>query len=139
MNIPLSNNSSITPTPSQQGSNGSSIGSGIGGKESSSISSVDEYLLDNTTSSSSYTKEESDHLIPNDNDLHEELLHEILNNILPIPQIQNGIDDLNLNENTTTIERNEEKQKPIITNEIKTNDKKQTSNGKYWTENYDKS
>jgi hypothetical protein len=32
----------------------------VGGKESSSISSFDEYSLGNNTSSSSYTKEESE-------------------------------------------------------------------------------
>jgi hypothetical protein len=71
VNIPLSINSSTAPTASQQGSNGSSISSGIGGKESSSISSFDEYLLDNNTSSSSYTKDES---------VHEQLFPEMLNN-----------------------------------------------------------
>jgi hypothetical protein len=44
----------------------------MGGKESSSISSFDEYSLGNNTSSSSYTKEESE-------TNHEELDHEISN------------------------------------------------------------
>jgi hypothetical protein len=55
VNIPLSTNSPTIVAVSQQDSNGSSIG-----KESSSISSFDEYSLGNNTSSSSYTKEESE-------------------------------------------------------------------------------
>ena len=68
VDIPISTNSSIIPTVCQQGSNGSSISSGIGGKESSSISSFDEYLLDTNT----YTKEEPDRLIQNNNEIHED-------------------------------------------------------------------
>ena len=112
-----------------QGSNGSSIGSGICGKESSSISSVDEYLLANNTSSSSYTKDESDGLIHHDKDLHEQLLHGILNNVTPMAQIQREIDELKLTENTNT-DDNEEKQ-TTIPKEINSTDKPQTSNGKY--------
>ena len=47
----------------QEDSNGSSISSGLGEKESSSISSFDEYSPDNNTTSSSYTKEEPEPLI----------------------------------------------------------------------------
>jgi hypothetical protein len=112
-----------------QGSNGSSIGSGICGKESSSISSVDDYLLGNNTSSSSYTKDESDGLIHDDKDLHEQLLHGILNNVSPMAQIQREIDELKLTENMNT-EDHEEKQ-TTIPKEMNSADKPQTSNGKY--------
>ncbi|CAF3974226.1 unnamed protein product [Adineta steineri] len=83
-NSTTTNAVNIPSVSSQQGSNGSSIGSGVGGKESSSISSFDEYL--NNTSSSSYTKEESDHNT-------DELFHDILNNISIKPQIQQEMND----------------------------------------------
>ncbi|CAF0724379.1 unnamed protein product [Adineta steineri] len=91
----------ISSTASQQRSD-------VGGKESSSISSFDEYLLDNT--SSSYTKEESDLLIENNNDIYEELFHELLNNISLKSQIQHEIDEFKLYENITTRTNNEGKQ-----------------------------
>ncbi|CAF1187855.1 unnamed protein product [Rotaria sp. Silwood1] len=129
LNIPSSNSSSIELTTCPQGSNGSSICSGIGGKESSSISSFDEYLLNNHTLSSSYTKETPDSLIQNNNtnDLHEQLHHDILNNISSMTQIQHEIDELKLNENIATDDN--EQNKKLITNQITKTDKEKTSNG----------
>ncbi|CAF4000025.1 unnamed protein product, partial [Rotaria sp. Silwood1] len=121
----------IELTTCPQGSNGSSICSGIGGKESSSISSFDEYLLNNHTLSSSYTKETPDSLIQNNNtnDLHEQLHHDILNNISSMTQIQHEIDELKLNENITTDDC--EQNTKLITNQITKTDKEKTSNGKH--------
>ncbi|UJR20533.1 hypothetical protein I4U23_023660 [Adineta vaga] len=129
LNIPLANILSETIDPSQHGSNGSSIGSGVGGKESSSISSFDDYLLDNNTSSSSFTKEETDQLIENNNtDLHNQLFHGLLNNHSPMTQIQQEIDELKLHETTIPITANinEEKSK-TIENQIPLIDDKQIS------------
>ena len=81
--------------PPQQGSNGSSVGSGIGGDESSSVSSIDDHLLDNDTSSSGYTQEEQEELarlLLDDDDMNEQLLQEILNSVSPLAQIQHEID-----------------------------------------------
>ncbi|CAF1148865.1 unnamed protein product [Rotaria sordida] len=128
LNIPLSNDSLTASATCQQDSNDSSIGSGVGGKESSSISSFDEYLLDNNTSSSSYTKETLDSLIQNDNNnnnLHEPLFHDILNNVSSTAQIQHEMNELKLNENIVT--DNNEENKKAIKNEITKNDKEKLS------------
>ncbi|CAF1224268.1 unnamed protein product [Adineta steineri] len=103
----------IPSLPPQQGSNDSSVDLGVNGKESSS--------------SSNYTKEESDELIENNNDTHEELFYEISNNISFELQIQHKVNELKFNENTTTRTNNEEKQE-IITKENNTNDKKPIAN-----------
>ena len=81
VDILTSDTSSSVPVPSQQGSNGSSLGLNIGGDESSSVSSVDDYLLDNDTSSSSYTQEELARLIMED-DFNEELLKDLNEELL---------------------------------------------------------
>ncbi|CAF2935165.1 unnamed protein product [Rotaria sp. Silwood2] len=129
LNVPLPDSSSALSATCQQGSNGSSICSGVDGKESSSISSIDEYLLDNNTSSSSYTKETSDSLVQNNNtnDLPKQLFHGILNNVSPMAQIQLEMDKLKLNENIATDEKEENKK--TITNETTKKDKEKTSNG----------
>jgi hypothetical protein len=81
----------------QQGSNGSSIGSGNGGDESSSVSSFDDYLLDNDTSSSGYTQEEQEELtrLILEDDLNEHLNQQLLKGILesvsPLARIQHQI------------------------------------------------
>jgi hypothetical protein len=89
--------------PPEQGSNGSSIGSGTGGDESSSVSSVDDYLLDHETSSSGYTQEEQEELarLFTEEDLNELLLEGILDSVSPIARIQHQIYQSRLNENQT--------------------------------------
>ncbi|CAF0844840.1 unnamed protein product [Adineta ricciae] len=139
VNIPLANILSTAVAPSQQGSNGSSIGSGVGGKESSSISSFDDYLLDNNTSSSSFTKEEPDQLIENTNtEVHNQLFQGMLNQLSPLTQIQQEVDELKVNESSTTTDTNAEKSKPIekekptsnaaTTKKLKSSRRKDTSN-----------
>ena len=103
VNIPSSYTSSSTPMPPQQGSNGSSLGSGIGGDESSSVSSVDDYLLDNVTSSSGYTQEEQEELVRliMEDDFNEELLKNILHNVPSIAKIHHEIYQSSSNEKQT--------------------------------------
>ena len=127
VNIPLGNILSAAAAPSQQGSNGSSIGSGVGGKESSSISSFDDYLLDNNTSASSFTKEEPDQLIENTNtEVHNQLFQGMLNELSPLTQIQQQVDELKVNESSTTADTNAEKS-------ITVEKDKPTSNGMIMT------
>ena len=143
--------SSSASVPPLQGSNGSSIGSGIGGDESSSVSSVDDYLLDNDTSSSGYTQEEQDELahIITEDDLNELLLDSILgrDSSRPKNQYQSRSNDKQTTA-TTTFDNEEwiegiiqamqaardEEQKTTAANECTTNstntNKKETSNGK---------
>ncbi|CAF3466512.1 unnamed protein product [Rotaria sp. Silwood1] len=140
VDIPSSNNSSSTGAPSHQGSNGSSIGSGIGGDESSSVSSVDDYLLDNDTSSSGYTLEDQEELtrLMLEEDLNEQLLASILDSVSPLARIQREICQSRFDEKktniTTTIDNEKwiesiiqgiqsanEKQQKITTNDTKIN------------------
>lgn len=82
-----------------QGSNGSSIGSGIAADESSSSSSssFDDYLLDNETSSSGYTQEEQEELtrliLEEDLDEHinQQLLKGIFESVSPLARMQHQI------------------------------------------------
>jgi hypothetical protein len=85
---------SSTTLSAQQGSNGSSIGSGNGGDESSSISSFDDYLLDNHSSSSGYTQEEQEELtrLILEEDLNEQLLEGILESVSPFGNLEHQID-----------------------------------------------
>ena len=91
---------SSTSISAPQGSNGSSIGSGIGGDESSSSSSsssFDDYLLDNETSSSGYTQEEQEELtrliLEEDLDEHinQQLLKGIFESVSPLARMQHHI------------------------------------------------
>lgn len=140
VDIPSSNSSSSVPIPPQQGSNGSSVGSGIGCEESSSVSSVDDYLLDNDTSSSGYTLEEQEEFarLMLEEDLNEQLLASILDSVSPLARIQREIHQSKFNDRktniTTTIDNEKwiesiiqgiesanEKQQKITTNESKVN------------------
>jgi hypothetical protein len=114
VDIPSSNpSSSPSSVPPKQGSNGSSIGSGIGGDESSSVSSVDDYLLDNDTSSSGYTQEEHEELanLITEDDLNELILESILGRVSPMARIEREIYQSRLNDkqtnSTTTIDNDE--------------------------------
>lgn len=91
---------SSTSITALQGSNGSSIGSGIGGDESSSSSSsssFDDYLLDNETSSSGYTQEEQEELTrlileeDLDEHLNQQLLKGIFESVSPLARMQHQI------------------------------------------------
>ncbi len=106
LDIPSSNPSSSVPP--QQGSNGSSIGSGIGGDESSSVSSVDDYLIDNDTSSSGYTQEEQEELanLITEEDLNELLLESILDSVSPMARIRREIYQSTLNDKQTNSTNN---------------------------------
>ena len=107
---------SSADVPGEQGSNGSSVGSGLAGDEFSSASSMDDQLLDNDTSSSGYTQEEQEELarlIFNDDDMNEYLLQEILNSVTPYGRIQPQIDRTRSNEkqknsNLTTMADNDD-------------------------------
>ncbi|CAF0737080.1 unnamed protein product [Adineta steineri] len=103
VDIPTSNVTLSAPVPPEQGSNGSSIGSGIGGDESSSVSSVDDYLLDNETSSSGYTQEEQEDFDPlfTEEDLNELLLEGLLDGISPLAKMHHEIMQSRLNEKQT--------------------------------------
>ncbi|UJR29165.1 hypothetical protein I4U23_010379 [Adineta vaga] len=109
VDIPTSNSSLSTPTAPEQGSNGSSIGSGIGGDESSSVSSVDDYLLDHEPSSSGYTEEEREFLdsLFTEEDLNELLFEGLLDRVSPIARmhhdvLQSRFNDKSNNSLTTT-------------------------------------
>lgn len=93
MDIPSSNPSLITPAAPEQGSNGSSIGSGIGGDESSSVSSVDDYLLEHESSSPVYTQEEREFLdsLFTEDDMNELLLEGILDQVSPFARMHHEI------------------------------------------------
>ncbi|CAF4727248.1 unnamed protein product, partial [Rotaria socialis] len=152
VDIPSSNSSSLAPVPLQQGSNGSSVGSGIGGDESSSVSSVDDYLLDNDTSSSGYTLEDQEELtrLMLEEDLNEQLLASILDSVSPLARIQREIYQSRFNEKktnvTTTVDdekwiesiiegiqfANEQQQK-ITTNDAKVNINSTTKNNEQAT------
>ena len=106
------------PATTHAGSNGSSVGSGLDEKDSSYISSVDEYLLDNHASSSSiYSKEESERFIPPHHLLREALPDELLENISPAETASCKMDQTKQNENPTT-DHDEDKSK-ATTNEIR--------------------
>ncbi|CAF4028576.1 unnamed protein product, partial [Rotaria magnacalcarata] len=152
VDIPSSNSSSLAPVPLQQGSNGSSVGSGIGGDESSSVSSVDDYLLDNDISSSGYTLEDQEEFtrLMLEEDLNEQLLASILDSVSPLARIQREIYQSRFNEKktnvTTTVDDEKwiesiiegiqlanEKQQKITTNDAKVNINSTTKNNEQAT------
>ena len=89
------------PTTTHAGSNGSSVGSGLDEKDSSYISSVDEYLLDNHASSSSiYTKDESARFISSHHLRRESLPDELIDHISPAEAVTCTRDRSKPNENS---------------------------------------
>jgi len=131
VDIPSTTTTSLTSAANEeieQSSNGSSIGSELGGEEFSSVSSMDDNLLDHETSSSGYTQEEQEelaNLIFNDDDMNEFLFQEILSSVSPYARFSKEyeqqfqmdlIRDIH-QQNTTTIQQNDEWIRRIIQGE----------------------
>jgi hypothetical protein len=149
VDIPSSNPSLPVSVPPQHGSNGSSIGSGIGGDESSSVSSFDDYLLDNDTSSSGYTQEEQEELtrLIFEDDFNQQLLEGLFDNLSPLARLhhqlyQSRFNDKQTDHSTITIDNEKwiegiiqaiqtptDNQQKITTNDTSNSNKKQSSNG----------
>ncbi|CAF1522707.1 unnamed protein product [Adineta ricciae] len=105
VDIPTSNGALSTPTAPEQGSNGSSIGSGIGGDESSSVSSADDYFLDHDSSSPGYTQEEREFLdsLFTEEDLNELLLEGILDGVSPMGTMHHELLQTRYNEKSNNL------------------------------------